>query len=371
MREAVRALGAVALAYAAMGLVAAAGLFLIGVSPGAPTVATLALAGGGAVDVAGVPAEGARLGASVHGAIHVVPLGVSLTGALVLAALLRRHAPSLLSLVTTMIAAPPAFALPALAGHGRLTIAAPCGLGGCRSALGGITVDYHADVCRTALGGLVWTLVVLALTLLSSRHVRLPEWVRPAVTTSVAVLLCAALAVVVAGLVVAVGNGRRTAGAALLAGPNVAFAGLSAGLGVPWSAGSAAPVRAGVAHGLSWAVPVLFAAAVLPAVGILIAARTPAPAGSAWRRGLTRAGRSALTTAILVAGTTAVAGGSAHLSVAVLGFTLPVVVLRAAGDILVALVLGAAAGAVAGLAGGALPEILGRRVPVAGRRRTW
>jgi hypothetical protein len=66
-----------------------------------------------------------------------------------------------------------------------------------------------------------------------------------------------------------------------------------------------------------------------------------------------------------------VAGVSAQLSVSVLGLAFPVVVLRAAGDILVALVLGSAAGAVAGLAGGALLEVFDRRVPVWRRRRTW
>jgi hypothetical protein len=377
MREVARALGAVALAYAAMMVVAAAGLGLIGVSPGSSTVAAVALAGGGAVDLAGSPAQAgpaARLGASVHGSIHVLPLGVSLTGAVIVAVLLRRRARSVRVLVTTVIAAPLAFTLPALAGHGRLTVASPCahrayGLGGCQSALGGITVTFHTDVGRTVLGGLAWTLVVLALTLLSGGHVRLPDWVRPAVTASVSVLLGAALAGVAAGLLLAVRSGPEAAGAALLAGPNVAFAALTAGIGVPWSAGPASHAHG--THGLALLISVLFAVAVLAAAGVLTAARTPAPAGPAWRRGLTRAGRSALTTGILVAGATAVAGGSARLSVAVLGMAFPVIVVRAAGDILVALVLGPAAGAVAGLAGGALLEVLGRRVPVWRRRRTW
>jgi len=395
MREVIRALGTVAIAYAAMGLTALAGLRLIGAgSPAGLVVATVATAGGGTVDVAGVPAQGARLGASVHGAIHVLPLGVSLAGALVLAAVLRRRAPSVRSLVTTVLAVPLAFALPAPAGHGRLVIASPCahrayGLGGCqggRPSLGEITLDYHTDVWRTALGGLVWTLVVLTLVVLSSRHVRLPDglaWVRPAVASSVAVVLWAVLAVVGAGLLLAVRSGPKAAGAALLLGPNVAFAALPVGIGVPWSAGPATPLRGGAAHtgwsltriahehGLAWLVPVVFAAVVLLAAGVLTAARTPVPAGSAWRRRLTWAGRSAPTTGILVAGMTAVAGVSAQLSVSVLGFSLPVIVLRAAGDILVALVLGSAAGAVAGLAGGVLLDVLGRRVPVWRRRRTW
>jgi|tagenome__1003787_1003787.scaffolds.fasta_scaffold20931213_3 hypothetical protein len=382
MRDVVRALAAVALAYVAMGLVAAAGLRLIGAgSPVGLLVATAAMAVGGAADLAGVSARTAQFGASVHGAIHVLPLGVSLTGALVLAALLRRHAASVRALVTTLIAAPLAFALPALAGHGRLAIAAPCahrayGLGGCqggRPALGGIRLDYHTDVWRTAFGGLAWTLVVLALLVLASRDVRLPDglaWVRPAVVASVTVTLWAALTAVVAGLLLAVGGGPKVAGAALLLGPNVAFAALPAGIGVPWSAGPHGG-WSGTALGHAWPVVVLFAAAVLLTIGVLTAARTPVPDRSAWRRRLTRAGRSALTTGTLVAGMTAVAGVSAGLSVSVLGLVFPVVVLRAAGDILVALVLGSAAGAVAGLAGGVLLEVFGPRVPVWRRRRTW
>jgi DNA-binding response OmpR family regulator len=60
----------------------------------------------------------------------------------------------------------------------------------------------------------LWTLVVLALAALSSRHVRLPDglaWVRPAVAASVTVVLWAALAVVVAGLLVAVRGGPKLA----------------------------------------------------------------------------------------------------------------------------------------------------------------
>jgi hypothetical protein len=382
MREVVRALGAVALAYAAMALVAAAGLALIGAgAPGRLTVATVAMAGGGAVDVTGAIAAGGRLGASLHGGISALPLGVSLAGAVALAAVLRRSAPSMRSLVTTAVAFPLALALPALAGHSRLSIAAPCarrgyGLGGCQSdriPLRAIALDYHTDVWRTAFGGLVWALVVLALVVLSSRHVRLPEglsWVRPAVSAVVTVVLCATLAVVLTGLAAGLFAGARVAGAALLIGPNVAFAALPAGIGVPWSVGSAMSSRGtgGPVHGLAWLVPAGFAVVVLLAIGVLTAARTPAPAGPAWRRRLTRAGRSGLITGVLVAGTTALAGFSAHLSVSVLGMAFPVIVLRAAGDILVALVLGSAAGAVAGLAGSALPEVV--RVPAWRRRRT-
>ncbi|MDN3359577.1 streptophobe family protein [Actinomadura sp. DC4] len=363
MREAGRAAGAVALAYVVMGLVAAAGLWLIGAGPpGRLTLAAVALAGGGAVELQGALHPAAGMGASVHGALRVMPLGVSLSGAVVLALLLRRRAPDVRSLVTTAVAVPLAFALPALAAHGRLTLASPCahrayGLGGCqsgRAALGGIALDYHADVWRTALGGLVWALVVIALA--SIEHVRLPGGLRPAVTASVTVLLWAALATVIAGLALAAGSGTKS-GAALLLGPNAAFAGASTGIGVPWAAGPATRdtgwTLAGIAHdhGLAWLVPVAFAAVVLLAAGALTAAHTPP--GAPWPA---RAGRSALAVGTLVAAMTAVAGGSAHLSVSVLGFTLPVIVLRAAGDILVALVLGAAAGAVAGLAGGALTE---------------
>ena len=85
---------------------------------------------------------------------------------------------------------------------------------------------------------------------------------------------------------------------------------------------------------------------VLLVIGVLVAARTPVPAG-AWRR--LRAARLGLPVGELSACMTAAAGASAHLGVSAFGFAITVLGVRCGGDILVALAIGSAAGAVAGV----------------------
>lgn len=382
MREVARALSAVAAAYAAMGVTAAAGLLLLGADGadgvGRLTMATVTMAGGGRVGATGeLPQAPARLpAASLHAAVDVMPLGVSLAGALVLVIALRRPAASLSALLvrlaTVAVTFPIVLTLAAFAGHGRLALGRPCvrgpyGLSGCaddgRALANGITLDYHADAGRTLLGGLVWVLVMLALVALlqcrpDARHIRLPaalSWIRTAVSVSASVIPCAATA---ACLLVAVGHGPKVAGAAVLLAPNAAFAAFGVGIGVPWSAARSTPAGsqdtslAGIAHGSAWLLPVAFSVTVLLVIGVLTAARTPVPAGAAWRR--LRAGRLGLPVGILSAGMTAAAGASAHLGVSVFGFAITVLGLRCGGDILVALALGSAAGAVAGVTGALL-----------------
>lgn len=388
MREVVRGMSAVAAAYVAMGLVAAAGLLLLGADGVSRlTVAAVTLAGGGSVDVTGelAQAQAQRMAASLQGEVGVMPLGVSLAGTLVLVIALRRRAASLRALVvrlgTVAVAFPCVLTLSAFAGRGRLTLGRPCvrgpygpfGCGGDGRALpSGIMLAYHSDPGRTLLGALVWVLVVLALVALlqcrpDARHLRLPaalSWVRTAVPVSLAVILCAALAVEALGLLAAVAHGPKGAGAALLLAPNVAFAAFGVGIGVPWSAARSTPVGAqdssltGIAHGPAWLLPVAFSVTILLVIGVRVAARAPVPAGVAWRR--LRAGRLGLPVGVLSAGMTAAAGVSAHLGVSVFGFAMTVLDLRCGGDILVALALGSAAGAVAGVTGALLLELRDR-----------
>jgi hypothetical protein len=383
MREIVRALSAVAAAYAAMVTVAAAGLFLLGADGlGRLTTATVTMAGGGRIDAKGeLPlAQASRLGASLRGTIDVMPLGVSLAGALVLVIAFRRPAASqrdlVVRLATAAVAFPAALTLAASAAHGRLALGRPCvrgpyGLSGCaddgRALANGITLDYHAGLGRALLGGLVWVLLVLALVaLLQCRpdkgHVL--SWLRTAVSVSATVILCAALALEAAGLLAAVRHGPKVVGGALLLAPNVAFAAVPAGIGVPWSVTRSTPAApdtsralTGVAHGPTWLLPLAFAVTVLLVIGVITAARTPVPPGTAWR--LLRAGRLGPPLGVLIAGMTAVAGASAHLGVSAFGFAVNVVDVSFAGDILVALALGSAAGAVAGIIGALLLEIRG------------
>jgi hypothetical protein len=392
MREVVRGMSAVAAAYVAMGVVAATGLLLLG-ADGAfrLTIAAVTMAGGGRIDVTGELPQAQRLGASLHGGLGVMPLGVSLAGALVLVFALRRPAASLRALVvrlaTAAVAFPAVLALSASEGRGRLALGRPCvhgpyGLSGCatddRALAGGLTLDYHSDLGRTLLGGLVWVLVVLALVALlqcrpDARHVRLPaalSWIRPSVSVSATVVLGAALVVEAVGLLVAIVHGPKVAGAAVLLAPNAAFAAFGAGIGVPWSAARSTP---GVAQDISlagigpgWLLPVAFSVTVLLVIGVLTAARSPVPPGVAWRR--VRAARLGLPLGVLSAGMTAVAGASAHLGVSVFGFAVTVIGLRCGGDILVALALGSAAGAIAGITGCLLLDL--RRQATTDRVRT-
>ncbi|GAB2820996.1 streptophobe family protein [Actinoallomurus bryophytorum] len=394
MREVVRAMSAVAAAYAAMGVVAMSGLLLLGADGVARlAVATVTMAGGGGIDVTGELPQAQRLGASLHGGLDVMPLGVSLAGVLVLVVALRRPAASPRALVvrlgTAAVAFPAVLTLSASAGHGRLALGRPCvhgpyGLSGCatddRAPAGGLTLDYHPDLGRTLLGGLVWVLVVLALVALlqcrpDARALRLPaalSWMRPAVSVSATVILCAALAVEAAGLLVALVHGPKAAGAVVLVAPNAAFAAFGMGIGVPWSAARSTPggpvAMTGIAHGQAWLPPIAFAVTTLAVIGVLTAARTPVPPGVAWRR--VRAARLGLPLGVLSAGMTAAAGASAHLGVSVFGFAVTVLGLRCDGDILVALALGSAAGAVAGTTGCLLLD-LGRQATTDRVRTAW
>jgi hypothetical protein len=265
MREVVRAVCAVAAAYVAMGLVAAAGLLLLGVDGvGRAAIATVTTAGGGRIDATGeLPHAAARRpAANLHAVVDIMPLGVTIAGVLVLVIALRRPAASLRALLVRLavvsVAFPCVLTLTALAGHGRLALGRPCvrgpyGLSGCaddgRVLAGGITLDYHADLVRTLPGALVWVLVVLTIVALlqcrpDARSIHLPaalSWVRTAFSVSAAVFLCAALAVEATGLLLAAGHGPRVAGAALLLAPNAAFAAFGAGIGVPWSAARSTP----------------------------------------------------------------------------------------------------------------------------------
>ena len=194
------------------------------------------------------------------------------------------------------------------------------------------------DVPRTLLCSILGMLVLVAVALLPRYAPRL----RPALSATLGVVAGLALLVTaVAPVVAAFARGAKGAGAALLVAPNAVFAALSAGLGVPWSFGrTSAPGHLGLA--------VAFAVVVLLAIGVLAAARTGT--GPVWRQ----AACLAPVTGATVAAVTALAGASAGLSLDVFAFALPVIEVRAAGDILIALVLGSAAGALAGLAGGAV-----------------
>ncbi|GAA3506216.1 streptophobe family protein [Streptomyces prasinosporus] len=240
----------------AMGVVAALGLWAAGAADlpdgSFPPVvaATVVTAVGGVVELSGD--AGALAGA--EGGLTVVPLSVTLTGALVVGwGFLRplRHravagAPELAGWAAR-IAALWLLALFALALAARHTFELSLGDGplGDLGDLFGITpeVGFSTDVPPTVLVGLVWLAGVLVLALLVARGAPLPgrllrlqTSVRPAAHAVVQLLL----AHVVVGLVVALavaatrGHPAETFAVILLGLPNVAWLALTIGLGATW-----------------------------------------------------------------------------------------------------------------------------------------
>ncbi len=208
-----------------------AGWALLGVSAAgfgaAATPAAVALAVGGS---AGFSEN--RLAAE----ISVVPLGVSLVGAVLLAACItswRRLSGAVAGFLAGLAV------LPFLPG------------------------ELAVDPWRTWFGGVCWLVVVLG--------VRVATWWYRRVRTVVLVLLAAAGAATVAGLLAAVAGGARMAGTMLLGAPNLLAVGLTRGLGVSWQVmGDRLPLPTIDAGGLAplavpvWPLALLAAAVVLP-----------------------------------------------------------------------------------------------------------
>ncbi|MFJ5281021.1 streptophobe family protein [Streptomyces parvulus] len=252
-----QALGTVLAALAAMGVVAALGLWAAGAA-NLPdnafprvVVATVVTAVGGALELAGDAGEFADTDAG----LTVMPLSVTLAGALVMArGFLRplRHravagAPELAGWAGR-IAFLWLLALLGLAFAARQTFEVSLGEG-VLSDLGDLfgvtpTVGFTADVPLTVLFGLLWLAGVLVLALLVSRPAPLPAGllrlqssVRPAACAMVALLLAYVVVGIVVGLVVAGTRGHPadTFAVLLLGLPNLAWPALTIGLGATWN----------------------------------------------------------------------------------------------------------------------------------------
>lgn len=252
----VRALATALAGLIAMGITAALGLWGAGAADlpdGAyPRVvaATVVTAVGGSVDLSG-DAGGI---ADTRAGLTVIPLSVTLVGALVTAAgflrpLRHRAVASAAELAgwAARIAVVWLLGLLALALAGRQTFAVSLG-DDTLDDLGevfGVTprAGFATDVPLTLLFGLVWLAGVFVLALLVSRGAPLPprllrfqESVRPAAYAMVVLLLaCVALGVVVA-LVTAVtrGHAPQTLAVVLLGLPNLVWLALTIGLGATW-----------------------------------------------------------------------------------------------------------------------------------------
>nr|WP_222109559.1 streptophobe family protein [Streptomyces cupreus] len=240
----------------AMGVVAALGLWAAGAT-GLPdnafprvVAATVVTAVGGTVEMSGDAGGLAESAAD----LTVIPLSVTLVGALVLAAgflrpLRRRAVAGARELVgwAARFAVLWLLALLGLALAARQTFTISLGddtlddLGDLFSVTP--KVGFRTDVPLTVVFGLLWLAGVLILALLVSRAAPLPprllrfqESVRPAAYAMVGLLLAYVALGVVIGLIVAAtrGHAAETLAVLLLGLPNLVWLALTIGLGATW-----------------------------------------------------------------------------------------------------------------------------------------
>ncbi|MET9803221.1 streptophobe family protein [Streptomyces sp. NPDC006368] len=249
------ALVAVLAGVAAMAVTAALGLWAAGAADlpeGAfPRVvaAVLVMAAGGSVALSG----DAGVFAGTDAELTVMPLSVTLAGALTVGALflrpLRHHAVTgageLLGRVArTAVLWLAALAVLAVLARHTFSLTPADTPGEILDFLGATpTLGFRADLGPTLLFGLPWILGVLLIALLVSRAAALParllryqEPVRPAASAMLLLVLAYVLVALVVALVVAAGRGRAadTLAVILLGLPNVAWIALGTGIGGAW-----------------------------------------------------------------------------------------------------------------------------------------
>ena len=379
MRDVGRGLAAAAAALLVMAGVALAGLLLLDAGRfGGPVVLTavvVALAVGGSADVVAVPAGG--LPVAVRGVVDVMPLGVSLAGAVVLGVVLLRPGRDGLPVraATTAVTVPAMLAAISLLTKGNLTLRLPGGGSGggsvCRLGAGmsprfGGAVDagFSLAFVPTLTAATVWVLVVVGVCALAGRF--------PAVATGLRAFTTVLGIITAGGLLVAgVLGGAAAAGAVLLVLPQVVAGVLLLGLGVPWTVTSAGPLSCALdgVQPLSPGGPLTWAPVVVLLVcGVVVAARTRRTGGTL-RRAAVLAAWFALVTGAALAVLALLSQVSVELGVTALGMSIPVLDARLAANPLLALVAGLAAGALAGGAGSLLVDAFRSRISVSSR--TW
>jgi hypothetical protein len=342
----------------AMGVFAALGLWAAGAADlpdnAFPRVvaATVVTAVGGTVELAG----DAGAIAGTKAGLTVIPLSVTLTGALVLAAgFLRplRHravagAPELAGWAARM-AVLWVLGLVGLALLARQNFTVDLGNGtiGDIGNLFGATpkVGFKTDVARTLGFGVLWLAGVFVVALLVSRRAPLParlvrfqESVRPAAYAMVVLLLVYVALGVVVALVAAATRGHvpATFAVILLGMPNVAWLTLTIGLGATWNGRvdgpfglpmphvldevlrtrdvSALNLRSLADHDGRWWWLVVVDAVLLLAVAFVMAARSPARM-RAWQHAVHMAVALALTVLMICL----LGRISAHYGLSILG----------------------------------------------------
>ncbi|MGW3495367.1 streptophobe family protein [Streptomyces sp. NPDC001020] len=253
-----------------MGVVAALGLWAAGGTDlpdnGFPrvVVACVVAAVGGSVRLAGH----AGTLAGTRAGLTVIPLSVTLAGALVIAAgflrPLRHRAVAGATELVGWAARIAVLWLPALVGlalaaHQTFTIPLGHGTIGDIGSLFDISpqVGYTTDPPLTALFGMLWLAGVLLLALLVKRGAPLPtgllrfrESVRPAAYAMVALLLTYVAVGCVIALVVAATRGHpaETFAVILLGLPNVVWLALTLGLGATWNGRADGPFALPMPH---------------------------------------------------------------------------------------------------------------------------
>ncbi|QES53271.1 hypothetical protein DEJ51_02575 [Streptomyces venezuelae] len=250
------ALVAVLAGFVVMGVVAAAGLLCAGADglPGGAfphvVAAVVVMAAGGSLEVSG--GAGSLAGAEVS--LSVVPLSVSLAGALVTGYLFLRplHNRAVARPLELIGRAVPLVVLWLLALTGAAFLARETfGISTGDSPIGTITelldsaptVGFRADLPATLLYGLLWILGLLLIALLVSRRAPLPARLvrfhtalRPAAFATMLLLLAYVVLGIGVGLVVAAtqGHADRTLAVILLGLPNLVWLALTLGFGGAW-----------------------------------------------------------------------------------------------------------------------------------------
>ncbi|MBL1102561.1 streptophobe family protein [Streptomyces coffeae] len=255
------------------------------------------------------------------------------------------------------------------------------------------SVGFTVEAGRSLLGGAVWIVAVLLLALLASRRTPLPpgaealhRTVRPVVSALCGVLVLAVVAGLVAAVYAAAGDDhpRLVLGTALLTAPNGVWLGTALGLFVPWHGsvtGALArvlpapfdallagqgdePITVGRLAELDGRVWLLVVASVLMmlAAGVLTAVRTPTEGARPRPLGTTAgvcALRLGLATAPVLALLVWLTRVSAGASLSVFGFDAFGAGLELHGSVPLALLLGAAWGAVSGALGATITRAAG------------
>jgi hypothetical protein len=372
---------AAAAALLAMAGTAAAGLLLLDAGRAGRldrlTAAVVAMAAGGPADVGAVPAGGLPI--AVQGRIQVMPLGVSLVGAVVLGALLLRRGRSglLIRGASAAVAFTAGLWAVAVVARGTLTLpsggarAAAAGVGGCsagaRMPFGGagsidtLRAGFSVAAGRTVAGAAGWALAVVGMCWLALRFpavagaLRTARW--PVVGTAVVCVLAAWRF-----------GGPAAAGGVLLALPLAVGGALLLGLGVPWAVHADGVLSCALDGGWSppgGGAPEVLAGVVLLAGGVIVAVHAGRDrAGGALRRAAGVAVRLAPVAAVVLALLALLSRVSVELGVRAFILAVPILDVRLAPNPWEALVAGLGAGAAAGFAASLLVDAVRRRTSV-------